>query len=117
MLAQRGDVLNIELIERHDAVDPLRARRATHRMNQLLEPQLLRHVEEFIDGFPGPVGISQFFGSQQEHSAALILAGTEKFLAFLVRADAENCAWMLFVHGVLRVPLCGRFAPLQTEGE
>jgi len=57
VLTERGDILHIEFVERHDAIDALRASDVTHRINQALQRKILRHRKRAIKALPRPVPI------------------------------------------------------------
>src|SRR5271170_4619506 len=98
VFAQRRGVFHIEFIQRDDAVNRLPARHVAHGVYDRPGRQLRRHVEHFVNGFARPIAISEFFHRQQQHAAALVLAGAQKFLAFFVGSDAENRQRARFRH-------------------
>src|SRR4029077_10216001 len=65
--------------------------------------------EEIVDGVAGAIGIVEFFDGEEEHAAAEGFAGAQEFLAFFVRADAENGNWAI-VHVAIPGGVCVRKA-------
>src|SRR5216683_6417232 len=51
MLAEGGDVLHVEFIERDDAIDGMGPGYVTYGIDQTLEREILGHGEDFVDAF------------------------------------------------------------------
>src|SRR5712692_3808546 len=90
MLAEGGDVLHVEFIERDDAIDGLRPGSVTHGINQILQRKLFRHGEDFVDTFEWPRCVAKFFEGREKDTAAERFAGADELLALFVGTDAEN---------------------------
>ena len=94
VLAQRGGLFQIEIVERHDAVDLLCARDVTDASDHHIHLPLLvhvGHVEDFGDALGGPVGlVFETERGEQQHAAALPLALAHKLLPLLVTREAKD---------------------------
>src|SRR5437667_3764060 len=98
MLAEGGNILHVEFIERDDAIDVPRAGRVADGVNQALQRKLFRHGEDFVDAFERPTGVAKFFNGQEKNAAAERFAGADKFLTLFVGTDAENGERPAFRH-------------------
>ena len=59
MLAQKRGEFEVKIVQRHQAIDLLRARQIGDGVERMLPIPLLvdvGHVEDFVDGFGGPAG-------------------------------------------------------------
>ena len=59
MLTQKRGQFEVKIVQRHQAINLLRARQIGHRIERVLPIPLLvdvGHVEDLVDGFGGPVG-------------------------------------------------------------
>ena len=90
VLAERRDIFHVEFVERDDAVDVLHARHVADGVDQMLEGDVLGHVEKFVDGFARPVAVAEFFYGEQQDAPAHLFAGAEELRALLVGADAQD---------------------------
>jgi len=94
VFAQSRSSLEIEIVQRHDAIDAAIARQMTHRQNRVVQVPLLvyvRHVEDFVDALRRPVrGFHQAFGRKQEHCSALSLTLAQELVPFFVARDAQD---------------------------
>ncbi len=90
MLAEGGDVLHVEFIERDDAIDGMGPGYVTYGIDQTLEREILGHGEDFADAFERPVAVAEFFDGQEQDEAAHRFAGADEFLALFIGTDAEN---------------------------
>src|SRR5260370_26323979 len=68
----------------------------------MLEGEILGHEEEVVDGFAGPIAITEFFHGEEEHAAAERFAGAEEFLTFFIGGHAENRERAIVHAAVLR---------------
>jgi hypothetical protein len=74
VLAQQCRRLDVEVIERDDAVDLTRAGDVADALQQVVPPDVARQEEELLDSLARPLGIPQRFGRQQEHPVPLPVA-------------------------------------------
>src|ERR1019366_3006716 len=61
MLAQGGSQFDVEIVERHDAVDDASARQIAHRLDDVLTVPsmvLVGHVKDLVDALHGPFSLS-----------------------------------------------------------
>src|SRR5271154_1469673 len=90
VLAQGRGVFQVKLIKGNNAVDGLPAGKVTYGVDDRLNWQFFGHEKEFVDGFAWPVTIAKPFDCKEQNTAAQLLTGTQEFLAFFVRGDAED---------------------------
>src|SRR5258708_2173714 len=90
MLAEGGDIFHVEFIERDDAVDGMGPGYVTYGIDQTLQGEIFGHGEDFVDTFERPIGMAEFFDSQEQDDASHRFAGADEFLALFVGTDAEN---------------------------
>jgi hypothetical protein len=90
VFAQHRGGLNIEIVERDDAVQALgpgEKRRALADVGDRHPPV---DVIERVDRFAGPVGVAQLVLCQQQHAAALPAAFAQELVPFAVGRHAEQ---------------------------
>ena len=107
VLAQRRRLLEIEVVERDDAIERHAARQMAGPEDQIVElPPLVvvLHEEDVVEAVARPLGVAQALGRHQIHARALALGLAQEFLALVVRRDAENGQ------------RCGHEAPRTTWG-
>src|SRR5713226_7068827 len=90
MLAEGGDILHVEFIERDDAIDGMGPCRVTYGINQTLQGKLFGHGEDFIDAFERPVTLAKLFDGQKQNEVSHRFASADEFLALFVGTDTEN---------------------------
>src|ERR1017187_2858404 len=94
MLAQGGGQLDVEIVERHDAVDDASARQIAHRLDDVVAVPsmvLVGHVKDLVDALHGPLGLAlETQRGQQQDTASLAFCLAQKFVAFLVTGEAQN---------------------------
>src|SRR5688572_11675141 len=90
MLAKRGRHLQIELVERNDAVDRLGAREVADGMDDVVAPEQVGHEKALVDALPRPVRVSVLFEREQQYATAQTLALAQKLVAFDVAGQAQD---------------------------
>src|SRR6266481_4362556 len=90
MLAEGGDVLHVEFVERNNAIDGLRPGNIAHGVKEILQGKLFRHGEDFVDTFERPRCVTKFFDGQKKDTAAERFAGADELMTLFVGTDAEN---------------------------
>ena len=90
ILAQHRGQLDVEIVQRDDAVDLFGAGDMSDALADILRPHLTRDVVELVDRLAWPVGVPKLFVGQQKHAATLAIAFTNELVAFSVCGDAED---------------------------
>src|SRR5688572_19636576 len=90
MLAKRGRHLQIELVERNDAVDRLGAREVADGMDDVVAPEQVGHEKALVDALPRPVRVPVLFEREQQYATAQTLALAQKLVAFDVAGQAQD---------------------------
>ena len=90
VLAHRGGHLEIELVERHDQVDALRAREPADRVQHVRAIEQIRHVAEVVDRVARPRLVLDLLDRQQDDARALVPALAQEILALEVARHAED---------------------------
>jgi len=106
MLANGGDVFQVKFIQRHDAINLPAAGRITHRMQQILQRELIGHEKHFVDGFARPIAFAKFFDGQKINCAAQALTRAQEVLPLFIRGDTQDGDGTIRGHGLFRA--CGR---------
>ena len=91
VLAKCCGGLNVEVIERHDAVNLARAREVADGARERVEREVGGHVEEFVNRLARPVGVPKLCARDEQDAAALSLALAHELLPLLVARDAQDC--------------------------
>src|SRR5260221_489380 len=82
LLTQGGGGFHVEFIEGHDAIQLLRARQMGDSLHDLSERNFCGKVEGVVQTLTRPVGVAQFFRSEQDYAASLALALAHEVLPF-----------------------------------
>ena len=90
VLAQQGRRLDVEVVERHDAIDLPRARDVADALQQVLAPDVARDVEELLDRLARPLRIAQLVGRQQQHAVPFPMALAQELVTLLEGRDAQQ---------------------------
>jgi hypothetical protein len=90
MLAQRRRHLEVELVERDDAVDRFPAREIADGVEDVVAQPQVGHEEALVDAVHRPGGVGELLTRQKEHSRAEALALAEEFLALEVGGEGED---------------------------
>src|SRR5581483_966829 len=90
VFAQRRRRLDVEFIERHDAVNLPRPGEVADGVNDVGFLRRVGHHKDFVNTLARPAGLGQLFRRQQQHGAALPLALAHELLTFFVTRQTEN---------------------------
>src|SRR5450759_1433623 len=94
VLAQGSGRFDIEIVERHDAVDDASARQIAHRLDDVRAVPLVvlvGHVKDLVDALQRPFGLALKALRSHQHDAASQAFGlAQKLVAFLVTGEAQN---------------------------
>src|SRR2546429_3174911 len=93
VFAQGRRSFKIEIVERNDAVNRLCAcQEADASDNVVALPFLVdvRNQKNLVNAFTRPVGVSDAFGSEQQHATILTPALAHKLRALFITCQAEN---------------------------
>jgi hypothetical protein len=90
VFAQTRRDLDVEIVERDDAIDRLCATKIAHAFDHVLDVGQRRQIEEVVDRFARPVGLRERLSRQEKHARALGLTFADEGLAFLIAGQAEN---------------------------
>ena len=101
VLAQGCGGLNVEVVERHDAINLARAREVADGARERVEREVGGHVEEFVNRLARPVGVPKLCARDEHDAAALSLARAHELLPLLVARDAQDCERALIGQGEL----------------
>ena len=91
VLAEGGARLDVEVVERDDAVDLARAREEADAAHEVFELVVGGQVEELVHVLAWPVGVAQLLHRDGQHAAAEPLALAQELLPLLEGDDAEDC--------------------------
>ncbi len=105
VLAQECGDFEVELVKSDDAVDVVFACEIGDSVQDLRGSEILRHGDEFGEGFARPVGVFELVDREQKHVHAEAGRLFEKRLTLFVGADAEDRRFLMRIsHG----GSCGR---------
>ena len=90
MLAQHPAKLHVEVVQRHDPIDPFPAREVRGSLANVVVGHVAPDVEELVDRLARPVGLAQLLLGEQQHPAALPLALPQELVTLEVGGDAEQ---------------------------
>ena len=93
VLAQGRGLLQIEIVQRHDAIDDLAARQVADAGEQVVELPLhvhVGHVKRLGDGLARPRRVAEALGGDEQHTAAEAVRFAEEVVALVVGRQAEN---------------------------
>ena len=90
VLAQHRRQLDVEVIERDDAVDALGSREVRGALADVVERHVAAEVIESVDRVTRPVGVAQLLFGEQQHAAPLPPALAQELVALAVGRDAEE---------------------------
>jgi len=94
VLADHGGQFDVEVVQRHDAVEDARARQETDGIPHVRRVPALAvvgQIENLVDGAGRPVrGIADAFGGYQHDRPALPLRFAKKFVALFVAGQAQR---------------------------
>jgi hypothetical protein len=90
VLAQRRRHLEVELVERDDAVDRLAAREIADRVDHVLAVAKVRHQESLVDALHRPLGVPELFAREEQHARAEALRLAEELLTLEVGGEGED---------------------------
>ena len=90
VLAQHRRELDVEVVERDDAVDALGAGEVRGALADVVERHVAADVVERVDRVARPVGVAQLLLGQEQHAAPLALALAQELVTLAVGRDAEQ---------------------------
>ena len=90
IFAQHRRELDVEVVERDDAIDLLGAGDVRRALADVLGRHVAAEVVELVHGVARPVGIAQLLLGQEQHAASLPAALAQELVAFAVGRDAED---------------------------
>ena len=90
VLPQQGSGLDVEVVERDDAIDRLGAGEKADAFDELVRWRPDPHEEDVVDGVARPVGSGEAVERQQQDAAALPAALTQEVVPLLIGRDAEH---------------------------
>ena len=93
VLAQGRGLFEVEVVERHDAVDGHAARQVAGAENQVVERPLLLvvvHEEDVVETLVRPVGVAQALGRDQVDARTLAFGLAQERLSLMEGRDTEN---------------------------
>ena len=90
VLAEQRRRLDVEVVERDDAIERAGAGQVADALQQVVARDVAGDVEELVDRLTWPVGLLQRIDGQQQNRAALFLALAQELLPLLVRGDTQN---------------------------
>ncbi len=88
--AQRGCGLDVEVVERRDAIDPFAARDVGHPLADVGLGHVATQVVELVDRLTRPVAVAQLLVSEQQHAAPLAAAFAQELVPLPVGGDTEQ---------------------------
>ena len=90
MLAQHRCQLDVEVVERDDAVDAIAAREMRGAEPDVCHRHVAADVKELVHRFARPVRLAQLLVGQQQHATALAAAFAQELLSLEEGRDAED---------------------------
>ena len=90
VLAQHRRQLDVEVVERDDAIDAFGARQVRGTLADVVERHVPTDVVERVDGVARPVGVSELLLGQEQHPAPLPPAFAQELVTLPVGGDAEE---------------------------
>ena len=90
VLAQHRRQLDVEVVERDDAVDALGAGQVRGALADVVERHVAPEVVERVDRLARPIGVAELLFGQEQHAAPLPLALAQELVALAVGRDAEQ---------------------------
>ena len=90
VLAQHRRQLDVEVVERDDAVDALGAGQVRGALADVVERHVAAEVVERVDRLARPVGVAELLFGEEQHPAPLALALAQELVTLAVGRDAEQ---------------------------
>src|SRR4029079_92544 len=90
VFAKVGGRFDVEVVERHDAIDLSRPRNVADAFHEVVAPDVAGDVEELTDRLTRPVGVTEGVRGEQQDAMPLPRTLAKKLLALLVGRNAEN---------------------------
>ena len=90
VFAQHRGRLDVEVVERHDAIEMFSAGEMGRARPDVLVGHLAADVVEPVDGVAGPVGVAEFFFGEEQHAAPLTVTLVEEVAPLVVGRNAQH---------------------------
>ena len=93
MFAQRRRLFEVEVVQRHDAIDQLAPREVAHTDQQVLELPLLlhvRHEEHLGDALARPSRVAQALGGDEQDATPEAMRFADEVMSLVVGRQAQD---------------------------